>query len=55
MDADVPDFSGFRGPDKFLEDFDVYEKAVLKARNKAAELATEEYLAELSKKKQMRQ
>ena len=50
VDTDVPDFNHFTGPDKFLEDFDVYEKAVLKARNKAAELATEKYLAELSKK-----
>ena len=55
VDTEVPDFNQFTGPDKFLEDFDVYEKAVLKARNKAAELATKEYLAELSKKKQMMQ
>jgi len=52
VDADIPDFSEFVGPDNFLEVFDAYEKAVLKARNKAAEEATEEYLAELSKKKQ---
>ena len=52
VDADVPEFDDFTGPDKFLEVFNVYEKAVLKARNRAAEIATEEYLAELSKKKQ---
>jgi hypothetical protein len=51
IDTDVPDFDEFTGPDRFREEFDVYEKAVLKARNKAAEIATEEYLAELSKKK----
>ena len=50
IDTDVPDFDEFTSPDKFREEFDVYEKAVLKARNKAAEIATEEYLAELSKK-----
>ena len=49
--TDVPEFDDFTGPDKFLEEFDVYEKAVLKARNMAAEMATEEYLAKLSKKK----
>lgn len=36
--------------EKIREIFDKYEKAVLKARNSAAELATEEYLSELSKK-----
>ena len=51
IDADVPDFDEFTGPEQFREVFDKYEKAVLKARNKAAEIATEEYLAELSKKK----
>jgi hypothetical protein len=51
VDADVPDFDEFTGPDRFREEFDVYEKAVLKARNKAAEIAAEEYLSELSKKK----
>jgi len=51
VDTEVPDFDDFTGPDKFREDFDVLEKAVLKARNRAAEIAVEDYLAELSKKK----
>ena len=50
VDVDVPDFDEFRGPDSFLEDFDVLEKAALEARNNAAKIAIEEYLAELSKK-----
>ena len=51
VETGVPDFDDFTGPDKFREEFNVYEKAVLRARNEAAEKATEEYLAELSKKK----
>ena len=54
IDTDIPDFEDFKGPDNFREVFDKYERAVLKARNIAAELATEEYLTELSKKKQLR-
>jgi hypothetical protein len=53
IDTNVPDFDDFKGPENFREIFDKYEKAVLKARNIAAELATEEYLAELSKKKHL--
>ena len=53
VDTDVPDFDDFTGPDRFREDFDVLEKAVLKARNRAAKIAIEEYLAELSKKKHL--
>ena len=41
----------FKGPDNCRETFDKYERAVLKARNAAAEIATQEYLTELSKKK----
>jgi hypothetical protein len=50
IDTDIPEFDDFEGPDNFREVFDKYEKAVLKARNAAAEIATEEYLTELSKK-----
>lgn len=50
IDTEIPEFNEFKGPDNFREVFDVYEKAVLKARNSAAEIATEEYLVELSKK-----
>jgi hypothetical protein len=53
LDTDIPEFDDFRGPDNFREVFDKYEKAVLKARNIAAERATEEYLIELSKKKHL--
>ena len=51
IDTEIPEFEEFKSPDNFREIFDKYEKAVLKARNLAAELATEEYLTELSKKK----
>lgn len=53
IDTEIPEFDEFKGPDNFREVFDAYEKAVLKARNSAAEIATEEYLAELSKKKHL--
>lgn len=55
IDTDVPEFDEFKGPDNFREVFDKYEQAVLKARNTAAEVATEEYLSELSKKKPMKE
>lgn len=50
IDTDIPEFDEFEGPDNFREVFDKCEKSVLKIRNKAAELAMEEYLTELSKK-----
>jgi len=50
VDTEIPEFEEFTGPDNFREVFDKYEKAVLKIRNKAAELATDEYLSEMSKK-----
>ena len=34
----------------FLESFDAYERAALAARNKAGEIITADYLAEVSKK-----
>ena len=51
IDTEIPEFEEFKSPDNFREVFHKYETAVLKARNMAAELATEEYLSELSKKK----
>jgi len=51
IDAEIPEFEEFKDSSNFREVFHKYEKAVLKARNAAAELATEEYLTELSKKK----
>jgi hypothetical protein len=53
IDTDIPEFEEFKGPDNFRKVFDKCEKSVLKIRNKAAELAIEEYLTELSKKKQL--
>jgi len=50
IDTEIPEFEEFKSPDNFREVFHKYETVVLKARNMAAELATEEYLAELSKK-----
>jgi hypothetical protein len=53
VDTSIPEFDEFIDATNFREVFDKYEKAVLKARNTIAELATEEYLSELSKKKPM--
>jgi hypothetical protein len=53
VDTEIPEFEEFTGPDNFREVFDRCEKAVLKIRNQAAELAIEEYLTEMSKKKLM--
>lgn len=50
IDAEIPEFDEFEGPQNFREVFHKYEQTVLEIRNKAARLATEEYLAELSKK-----
>ncbi len=55
IDTDIPEFDEFKGPDNFREVFYKCERAVLKARNTAAELAMEEYLNELSKKKPMKE
>jgi len=54
VDTEIPDYEEFKGPDNFRETFDKCEKAVLKARNTAAEIAIQEYLTELSKKKAVR-
>jgi hypothetical protein len=53
IDTDIPDFEDFKGPDNFREVFDKCERSVLKIRNKSTELAIEEYLTELSKKKHL--
>ena len=50
VDTEIPEFEEFTGPDNFREVFDRCEKAALKIRNKAAELAIKEYLSEMSKK-----
>lgn len=51
VDTEIPGFQEYTGPDNFREVFDRCEKAVLKIRNQAAEIAIEEYITELSKKK----
>lgn len=53
LDTEIPEFDDFKDSSNFREIFDRYEKAVLKVRNTVAELATEEFLSELSKKKQL--
>jgi len=50
VDTEIPDYDDFKGPDTFLQDFDVLEKAVLKIRNDAAKEAVEAYLEDISKK-----
>jgi len=54
IDTEIPEFEEFKDANNSKEVFHKYEKAVLKARNAAAELATEEYLTELSKKKSIK-
>ena len=53
IDTDIPSYDDYKGPDSFLQDFDVYEKAVLKIRNDAVKEATEAYLEDIAKKKLM--
>ncbi len=52
----IPTPDGFDMSSKhgFLESFDAYEQAALKARNQICEDITQEYLAEVSKKKARR-
>ena len=50
MEAQVPDFEAFTGPDTFGEVFDQYERKVLEARNEVVEAATEKYLGGMAKK-----
>jgi hypothetical protein len=51
VDTEIPEHDEFTGPDNFGEIFHKLEQAVLKIRNEAAELAVEEYLSDMSKKK----
>ena len=51
VDTEIPNHDDFKGPDTFLQDFDVYEKAVLQIRNEVVKEATEAYLEDVSKKK----
>jgi hypothetical protein len=53
VDTEIPEFEEFKGPDNFREVFDRCEKAVLKIRSQALELAIGQYLTEMSKKKLM--
>jgi hypothetical protein len=48
IDTEIPEFEDYTGPDNFREVFNRCEKSV---SNQAAELAIEEYLVELLKKK----
>ena len=51
VDTEIPSYDDFKGPDTFLQDFDVLEKAVLKLRNEAATEAVSAYMEDVSKKK----
>jgi hypothetical protein len=51
MEGEIPDFSEFKGPDKFREVFDKLERTALKVRNESMKQAIENYSSELSKKK----
>jgi hypothetical protein len=51
VEAEVPDFEAYSGPEKFGEEFDEYERKVIKLRNEAVQAATEKYVSELAKKK----
>ena len=48
VEANVPDYKEF---ENFRESFDMYERAVLRARKEATERATKIYIEEMSKKK----
>lgn len=50
VEADVPNYKEF---ENFRQGFDMYERAVLKARKEATEQATKLYIEEMSKKKAM--
>ena len=50
-DTEIPGYDDYKGPDSFLQDFDVCEKAVLKLRDDAVKEAMDAYLADVSKKK----
>lgn len=48
VEANVPDYKEF---ENFRQGFDMYERAVLKARKEVTEQATKMYIEEMSKKK----
>lgn len=50
IEVEVPNFEAFSGPEAFGAVFHEDEQQVIKARNKAIEVATEKYLTELAKK-----
>ena len=50
IEVEVPNFEAFTGPEAFGAVFHEYEQQVIKARNTAIEVATENYLTELAKK-----
>ena len=51
IDTEIPGYDDYKGPDSFLQDFDVCEKAVIKLRDEAVKEAMDAYLADISKKK----
>jgi hypothetical protein len=53
INTEIPDFDEYIDSSNFREVFNKCEQSVLKIRNKSTELAIEEYLTELSKKKQI--
>lgn len=50
VDADLPAVDCFDNKEQFLSQFDSYEKALLQARNEAAEAVTDAYLQAAAKK-----
>ena len=50
-EIEIPNYDDYKGPDTFLQDFDVAEKAVIKLRDDAIKDALATYLAGVSKKK----
>jgi len=54
VECDVPSYEDFKRIGNFREGFDLYERAVLRARKEASERATQIYMEEMSKKKPMK-
>jgi hypothetical protein len=53
VEKEIPSLEEFMIGENFRQNFDKYERAVLKARKEAVENATKEYLEEASKKNSM--
>lgn len=51
VEKNIPSITDFMNGENFRENFDVLEKAILKARKEVAEDAVKEYLQKASKKK----